>query len=275
MVEAPQPSLEPALAAAEARAESVQKSAASATRALKRVRTAAHTGNLRDLRPSLDAAEQAIAALRQEFANAKESWDFDEEIYLASGAFQREVLATAQGMNVHIFEQDDRLYSYPSLVRVLPAERAVLIDKTRERRLRPSMLVAHLRDLQKRPARFRPEAFLEALYDAYTALVASAAAKRGRTKDLFGAGTVVRLVDVYDLLTLLPGQSKEYSRQEFGRDIYLLDQSGKTKTRGGQEVSFPASTGTRTSSGTIRVITQSGREKVYYGIAFQESATPP
>ena len=79
---------------------------------------------------------------------------------------------------------------------------------------------------------------------------------------------VVRLLDMYNLLTLLPGQSRDYSRQEFARDIYLLDQSGVTTTRDGATVSFPASTGTRVPAATLRIVTQGGQEKLYYGIAF-------
>lgn len=79
---------------------------------------------------------------------------------------------------------------------------------------------------------------------------------------------VVPLLEVYNLLTLLPGQSKEYSRQEFARDIYLLDQSRVAKTKKGLVVSFPASTGTRSVTSTITVITQNGHEKKYYGISF-------
>lgn len=115
--------------------------------------------------------------------------------------------------------------------------------------------------MQRRPPRFKPEAFLEALFDAYAVLVA-----KGQ-KDL-AEGPTIRLVDVYELLTLLPGQSREYSRQEFGRDLFLLDQSGVTTTRKGYVVSFPASTGTRTPSSALRVVTDQGEEKLYYGLAF-------
>jgi hypothetical protein len=142
----------------------------------------------------------------------------------------------------------------------------VLIDKTRERRLRPTVLVDRLRDLQRRPPRFRPEALLEALLEAYATIVAK------RRAEPFGEGAgdgpVVRLLEVYNLLTLLPGQAREYSRQEFARDVYLLDQSGVTATRKDFRVRFPASTGTRSASNTMRVITQDGQEKVYYGIGF-------
>lgn len=255
-------SLEEALRRTEAEADTTLKAAASATAALKRVRGAAHVGHLRDLQPAMAAAEHALEALGQQLARARASWTLDEDAYFASGAYSRELLATAERMGVRLFEQDERLYCYPSLVRVLPQERSVLIDRARERRLRPSVLVAHLQALQRKPPRFKPEAFLEALYAAYATIVA----KRG--KERLGRGDVVPLLEIYELLTLLPGQAREYSRQEFARDVYLLDQSGVTTTRKEQQASFPASTGTKTPGGVLRVITQAGQEKVYYGIAF-------
>jgi len=255
-------SLEKSLAKTESDAEVALKAAGAVVSSLKKFRAAAQVGNLRDLQKAIDLSEQAIATLRQQFANAKEGWDFDEELYLFGGDFLSEILQTAKQMGVKVFEQDDRLYCYPFLIRILPNERSVLIDKLRERRLRPSVLVSHLKDLQNKPIRFRPETFLEGLFAAYRHAVAA------RGKDLFGTGVVVKLRAIYELFTLLPGQSKEYSPQEFARDIYLLDQSHVNRTKNGQIVSFPASTGTKSGTNTITVITQGGHEKKYYGIAF-------
>jgi hypothetical protein len=254
--------LEDALARTEGDVEAALKAASAVTKSLKRFRTAAHVGNLRDLGPAIEAAEKALAEAGRRLAEAKAGWDFDEEAYFSDGNYPRELLETARQMDVRIFELDDRLYCYPSLIRVLGGDRSVMIDKTRERRLRPSLLVEHLRDLQQRQPRFRPDAFLESLFDAYTHLVE----KRG--KDQVGDSVVERLVDVYGLFTLMPGQAREYSKQEFARDIYLLDRSGVTRTRRGYVVSFPASTGARSASSTLRIVTEGGQEKVYYGIAF-------
>jgi hypothetical protein len=79
---------------------------------------------------------------------------------------------------------------------------------------------------------------------------------------------VIPLSRLYALLTPLPGQSKEYTRHEFARDIYSLDQSGVTTTKEGNRVSLPASTGTKSAEDTIAVITRTGETKKYYGIAF-------
>jgi hypothetical protein len=123
-----------------------------------------------------------------------------------------------------------------------------------------------LREVQRRPPRFRSEAFLESLFQAYSILV------ERRGPDQVDAGHTEPLLRIYELLTLQPGAAREYSRQEFARDIYLLDRGGVTTTRrGGYVVSFPASTGARSAGGSVRVVTEGGQEKVYYGIAFSPS----
>lgn len=251
--------LEKSLAKTESDAEITLKAATVVVNSLKRVRVAAQVGNLRELRKAIEVSEQAIVILRQQFANTKEGWDFNEDSYLSSSAYSAEILQLAKQMSVKIFEQDDRLYCYPFLIRILPNECSILIDKTREKRLRPSVLVNHLKSLQNKPVRFKPETFLESLFSAYT-LVST-----DRENHLFRVGAVVKLIEIYRVLTLLPGQ---YSLQEFARDIYLLDQSGIVRTKKGFVVSFPASTGTKSASNTITVITKDGQEKKYYGIAF-------
>jgi len=256
--------LEKALAKTETDVDATLKAANSVVSSLKRFRGVIKTGSLRELRKTIESAEQAIAALKQQFSNTKDGWNFDTENYIASKAFPDEILEMSKSLGVKIFEQDERLYCYPFLIRILPNEFAVQIDKTKDKRLRPSTLVSHLKALQNKPVRFKPETFLESLFSAYETLI------RSRGKDQVGKGIVIALLEIYRLLTLLPGQSKEYSRQEFARDIYLLDRSGITTTKKGFVVSFPASTGTRWTTGTIRVVTQEGQDKRYYGISFSE-----
>lgn len=257
-------SLEQALAQTEADADAACKAATAALRSLKKFRVAAQLGNLRELQKAIEVAGQAIAELEQQFSQAKAGWKFDEETYLSNGSFVAEVLATASQTGVHLYERDDRLYCYPSLIRVLPNDRAVVVDKTRERRLRPSVLVRHLQELQNKPVRFKSEAFLESLYDAYSTAVKTRGKARRETE------AIVPLVEIYNLLTLLPGQAKEYARQEFARDLYLLDQSGVTTARNGAVASFHAARGNEAVSKVIPIVTKDGQAKTYYGISFSQ-----
>ncbi len=259
-------SLEQALAKTEADAISTLKAAESAARSIRKLRVAAKVGNLRELRTSFEVAEKALAILGQQFANTKEGWQFEEEAFFAEGLYSKEIILTGQQLGVRIYERDERLYCYPALIRVSASEKAVFIDRKRENRIRPSVLVARLKELQRKPPLFKPEAFLEALFKTYSKAVAM------RAKGLPQISPVIQLLDIYELLTLLPGQTREYTRQEFARDIYLLHRSGIDTTRSGAMVRFPASTGTKTPSKVITVITEEGEERSYYGISFTEAA---
>jgi hypothetical protein len=253
--------LEQALAKTEADAAATLKAAKALISSLNKFHGAAKTGNLRELRSSIEAGERAMAGLRQQFANAREGWTFDEEGYFANGLYSQEVVATGQQMGVRIFTRDERLYCYPALIRVSSNEKVVFIDKKRENCIRPSVLVTRLKELQRKPPRFRPEAFLAVLFEAYSNVVA-----RRSKEDLVQTAPVVPLVDIYELLTLFPGLSREYSKQEFARDIYLLHRSGVDTTRNEARVSFPISRGVQ--SKTLSVIDETGEEKRYYGICF-------
>jgi hypothetical protein len=121
------------------------------------------------------------------------------------------------------------------------------------------VLVRTLQALQDKPPRFKAEAFLEALATAYDLVIAARRAQPGAT---------VKLTDIYNVLTVMPGSARDYSRQELARDLYLLDQSGVTRTKDGRVLRLPASALTRGSS-VLRTVTRSGQEKVYAGIAFE------
>jgi len=253
--------LEQALGTVERRLDEAAKAATAVTRELRKARAAARVGQLRDLRRLVSAAEAAADELAAATARAKEGFDFDDQSYLASGEYAKELLETAAAAGVAMFEEDERLLCYPSLVRVLPGEAAVEVDRVRDRKVRPSVLVAALAAAQQRAPRFRPGQFLDSLYGAYGLVLA----REGKS-----AGAVVRLVDVWSVLTLLPGQSRDYTRQEFARDLYLLDQSGEIATRDGARLRWAASTGTR-GSGVLTTVARSGQQQRYWGIAF----TPP
>ncbi len=253
-------SLEDALSRTETDADSALRADLALHRELKRAKSAAAQGAIRDLQKSLSSAEQFAGAVHEAVRALRAGWSFDEREYLESGAYTAELLRVAEDRGVKLFEQDERVLSYPSLVRVLASDAAVEIDRKREKRIRPSMLAELLRVRQQKPPRFKPEPFLEALLRAYRLALPE---KKGRTM-----GATVSLLEIYQILTLFPGQAKEYSKQEFARDLYLLDQSDARRTRDGLRVSFPAATGTK-AGGTLSTVTRAGEMKVYYGLAFR------
>jgi hypothetical protein len=249
--------------AAEREVDAALRSANATVRELKRAVAAARTGQVRDLRKSLSAARTVAAGLAAETRTLDDSFDFDEQAHLASGGYLKELLAEAEAQGIAIVEDDDRLLCYPSLLRLLPADAAVEIDKVRERRLRPSVLVAALKRAQERGPRFKAETFLDSLRMAYELVVA----REGKRPD-----AVVRLVDIWALLTMLPGQRAQYAKQEFARDLYLLDQTGITSTaRSPRTLLWSASTGTK-GSGTLVTVSRNGQQQRYWGVSFTAGA---
>jgi hypothetical protein len=261
------PTFEEGFSAAENAADSVLNSLNEATRIARQLRKATQDGNIAAIRRLTDRLESTSNAIRQAASNASQAWPFREEeerSYLEE-EFSAELRNEAERRGVQIFERDGRLIAHPLVVRVLPGDRAVRIDRRQTSTVRPSKLVADLEKLQKSPARFRPQPFLESLYEAYLALAQGDTADRLK---LGGAGQVVRLDRIYNLFTGLPGSRREYSLLDFARDLYALQESGIREVRSGARVSFPASTGTRSARGAISFVGPSGETVLFYGIQF-------
>jgi hypothetical protein len=256
----PAESIEAVLAAAEQALDGALRGANATVRELKRALGAARAGQIRDLRKALAAARSAADSLAEDTRTLGDTFDFDERTYLSSGGYVKELLAEAAARGLVIVEgDDDRLLCYPSLLRILPGDAAIEIDKVRDRRLRPSVLVTALARAQEKGARFKAEQFLDSLRSAYELRVA-ADGKR--------ADAVVRLVDIWTVLTMMPGQRTQYSRQEFARDLYLLDQRGVTRTeRSPRTLRWSASTGTK-GAGVLTTVARNGQEQRYWGVSF-------
>jgi hypothetical protein len=250
--------LETELERMERDADAAVRQLASALREAKKVKAAATNGQLRELRSTLDGSVRLAEAAASTARELRDSWTFDEQAHFASGGYTKEVLAHAAEQGVQAYESEDRILSYPAIVTVSPADTTVVIDKRKERRTRPSVLVRTLQALQTRPPKFKAQAFLDALAVAYDLVVARSARP----------GATVKLVEVYRVLTVMPGSSRDYSRQEFARDLYLLDQAGITEAKDGRRLHLPASALTR-GSGVLVTVTRSGQQKVYAGISFE------
>lgn len=256
-------SLEEALDSVERDAESLIKALGAVLKAAKKAKSAAAAGQVRDLEQAMDAAaslaEQASAAA----GDLRRGWSFDVGEWFESGEYAKELLASAAEAGVKAFESDERILSYPVVVQVSAADATVVVDKVKDRRIRPSVVVKHLGALQQRPPKFKPQAFIDSLAAGYDLVVAAKGLR---------PGTAAKLVDVHRVLTLLPGAARDYTRQELARDMYLLDQSGVVDCKDGRRMALPASAMTR-GSGVLTTVTRAGQTKVYVGVSFAGTST--
>ena len=264
---------EQAFSDTERAADSALKSAGAVNTQARALMRAAKAGNIAGVKRAQAGLVEATKSLRQEVDNANAVWPFqaeDEERYLQDG-YAAELTAAAQDAGLSIYEQDSALISYPSIVRILPGERAVRIDRKLERGIRPSHLAETLLKNQSKRSGFSPASFLRALYTVYSDI----ASESESDKDMIGgSGRVVPLARVYRLMTALPGISSDYGRNDFARDIYAIETEGPRVTRRGYRVDFPSSTGTRQprASDLFHCIAPNGHRIPYYGVRFSEDA---
>ena len=262
-------SFELAFSDTERAATSTLQSATDLVKLAKQLQKASKEGNIAAIKRVQNKFNADLDALRQAVANAVQSWPFqdaEEEQYLNS-QYAAELRSMASKLGLEIHERDGRLISHPSMVRILPSDRAVRIDKKQISTIRPSHLAGLLLDNQKKRSRYQSGAFLESLYRVYSDIVREESPDRL----MKAGGRVVPLDRIYRLLTSLPGSSREYDRTDFARDLYNLDSSELKKTRSGAIVSFHASTATRSTRGLFSFVGPDGQDVQYYGVRFTES----
>ncbi len=261
-------SFEQAFSDTERAAESVSESVRRVGTEARALARAAKTGNLSAIRRARAGLDDALNALQQNAVNASH-WPFheeEEEQYMAD-RYAEELRHAAEEQGLDMYERDGNLISYPSIVRIIPRERAVRIDRKKVSTIRPSHLASVLMANQNKSSAFSSARFLESLYNVYSDIVGNESSDR-MVRD---GGRVVQLARIYRLLTSLPGANREYDRSDFARDLYLIDSNGPKLTRRGAVVSFPSSTGTRRRSiDLFSFIGPDGQSVEYYGIRFTE-----
>ena len=261
------PTFEEGFSAAESAADSVLNALTEATRIARQLRKASQDGNIAAIKRLNERLETSANVIGQAVSNTSRAWPFsdEEERPYLEQEYSAELRSEAETRGVQMFERDGRLIAHPMMVRVLPGERAVRIDRKQTSSIRPSKVVADLEKLQKSPARTNLLQFLERLYVVYLELAERDTADRLKLGD---TGQVVRLERIYNLSTLLLGSGRDYTRLDFAKDLYALQESGIREVRDGPRVSFPASTGTRNPRGVISFVDPDGETVLFYGIQF-------
>ena len=263
-------SFELAFSETERAADSTITSVADVARLARLLQKAAKIGNITAIKRNQRNLEAALEVLTQTATNAVQSWPFEageEEQYLRDGyAAELRSAASVRGLEIH--ERDGRMVSHPSIVRILPGERAVRIDKKKVSTIRPSHLTGILLLNQKKSSGYPVGSFLESLYKVYLELLIEEPSDR-LVKG--GPARVVPLARVYKMFTSRPRSGLEYTSIDFARDIYQLETSENTKTKSGASVSFPSSTGTKSVREVFTFVGPDGQDLQYYGVLFSKA----
>jgi len=101
-------------------------------------------GNQSELTASIAAVRDQLADLYQRASELVARADFDIRSWMESGEYARELIELAEASNLRVIESDGKLLCYPSVLQLMPAEQAIMIDRKRVRTLRPSEVVRAL-----------------------------------------------------------------------------------------------------------------------------------
>lgn len=247
--------LEDALRALDERLASLGQDAASLTKRLKEVQESSKLGDLSQLAARLDAVRAAARSLAD---NARHlQWTFPNDQRISDGSYVHELAAAARDAGLSgVRIVNGEVFAFPNIVRVDKANpSALLIGKRRLRAMRPSYVAAVLVRARSRFRSVPDKELLQAVEKAYLIRTGG------------NGGVAIPLAEIYELLTLRPGQAREFELVEFLLAIYTLDKTGPHRTRAGRTISFPASTATRGGKG-FQFVTEAGEEKLYSGVRF-------
>jgi len=239
-------------------ASAASKSVMGLATALKQLQKSAAEGELVEMHKAADKLATVLQSVCQEIDNARAAWPFtsdSEEAYFRD-SYANELLSAARANNIAAQRLDDGYLMYPCILRIIPSEQAVTIDRKKIASLRPSRLLKTLKTIQTAKPRMTVEQFLDLLHHAYRLLT---------NKEY---GKTIALAGIYEALTLLPGSNSSYGQTEFARDLFLLDHSGVMRTKSGTKINLPASTGTKGGKDTFSFVSPDGDEVTYYGIQF-------
>ena len=232
------------------------------------LRKRAAAGDLAQAAPSFDAVPAQLEQFSGAVERARATLTYDAAAALADGSYLAELKVHAAAENLVLNDIDGRLTAFPLLLKLEPRSAGVRVGRKLLKTLRPSVLVKLLQKAQV-SSRFDAGRFLGQVFKGYERL--APLARPDWKPDRPGAGPVVALNDIYEVLTLLPVAASEYSRDAFATDLLRLDGAPDTVTAKGHRFTLPASTGSK-GRDRMTVYDESGAERVFVGVQFSLGA---
>jgi hypothetical protein len=255
-------SLEATLDTWEASLARLEQQAAQVLRAAKQLRKAAQDGALAAVGAAQGVLREGAARLTECIARDAGMPAIDIQAAFENGSFLTELSRAAAAAGVTMVQRDGQVTAYPVVLRLEPRNLGVRVGRKLERRLRPSVLARHLKEIQQRSGRFNARSFLDRLLRAYTVL-----APDWRT----GEGPLVALAALHDVLTLLPAAAADYPMDEFLVDLLRLDREPDARSGRGHRFELGGSTGTKGAK-RLTVFDEAGARHDYFAVRF---ATDP
>ena len=234
----------------------LKDSSASVARLQKALQKNQETGNLAEMRKTLDALSESVSQLRCAVDAVSAALEgFDTRSYFAGGDFSRELLDACREKGIDVKGEKGVYEMFPYKVRVLgdgehPGE--VYIDRKKLPSFRPSYVAETIRAGQAKlyAAPFKDTAFMSELAEAYETACLKSGARVGSTQ---------ALNKIYRCLAPTARARKDYDLQAYAFDLARLYEAGPESwvTKSGARYTFGTS---RDGASGIRVLSRTGVE---------------
>lgn len=232
----------------------IQDLARRVSQGVARLREELTQGCLASVGGTVSAVKEAAGALTEEcekLSGAIKSISFTQ---WCDTTYAEEFEAACRSIGLELRGRFPRYEVFPFEVRIVPERLCAEVHGKVVRTLAPAALAKVVKRERDRlyNARFDPQAFARSLLKAWDLLMAERRLAGGPSADVTGGQ--VKLKDIYQVLTLLPGVGKAYTERDFAFDLFRLRESGMMAF-GGRSIILGH---TRSSRGTIRVPERGG-----------------
>lgn len=234
----------------------VKDTANATVRLQKAIQKNSENGNLTEAKKGLTALREAIVQLQERTEALQAELDaFDEQEYVVSGDFTRQLLEACAAKQVDVKGEKGVYEMFPYKVRILgdaehPAE--VYMDRKKVPSFRPEFVAEtiHQGQIRLNKVNFNAASFMEELAAAYEITCLRNGHRIGSTETL---------AKIYKNLALMARARKEYDMQAFAFDLSRLFEAGTEawKTKNGVKYDFGTS---RDGASGIRVLSRTGVE---------------
>lgn len=235
--------------------KALKDSAGAAGRYQKAIQKNVESGNLAEVRKSLDQLAAVVDTLKENLSEADRQLEkFDTNEYFASGDFSSQLLASCEEKEIDVRGEKGVYEMFPYKVRVTAdGEHAeVYINRKKMPSFRPGFVAESIRAGREKlyKAAFNDEAFMAELAEAYETSCLKSDARIGSTQ---------KLEKVYKAMVPMARAKKEYDKQAFAFDLARLYEKGAEKwvTKSGKRYYFGTS---RDGKSGYRVLSSTGVE---------------
>ena len=236
--------------------KSLKDSAAAVTRQQKAIQKNTETGNLTEVKKSLEAIADATKTLQEGIDAVRDKIEaFDTKAYFAGGDFTKQLLESCAEKGVDVRGETGVYEMFPFKVRIIGDEEhdsEVWINRKKLPSFRPSYVAEsiHADQVKLYNAKFNEQTFMSELADAYELACLKSNARIGSTQSLD---------KIYKFLAPTARARKDYDKQAYAFDLARLYEKGTDAwiSKSGKRYYFGTS---RDGKSGIRVLSSSGVE---------------